>query len=103
MILRVVLQPDAEVEIAEAFEYISARSPASAARWLRGLYKAVNTLEQFPNRCGLAPETKYFKDGIRQLLHGRGRHKYRILFTIWRGEVHVLHVRHAARWKPDDA
>jgi plasmid stabilization system protein ParE len=97
---RVVIQPDAEAEVADAFGYIHARSPLSAARWLRGLYQTIDTLEQFPTRCGLAPETRYVKEEIRQLLYGRGRHKYRILFTIHRSEVHVLHVRHAARWKP---
>ena len=100
---RVVIQPGAEAEIAEAFEYIAARSPDAAAKWLRGLYGAVTTLERFPTRCGLAPETESFKEDIRQLLHGRGRHKYRVLFTILRGTVYVLHVRHAARWKPGDA
>lgn len=98
---RVVVQPEAESEIAEALQYIAARSPTSAVRWLRGLYKAVDGLEQFPSRFGLAPESRYFKQEIRQLLYGRGRHKYRILFTVARDAVHVLHVRHAARWKPE--
>ena len=97
---RVVIQPDAEAEVEEAFSYIFARSPDHAVPWLRGLYKAVETLEQFPSRCGIAPESRYFRQEIRQYLYGRGRHRYRILFTIHRDEVHVLHVRHGARWKP---
>jgi plasmid stabilization system protein ParE len=100
MIYRVVIQPDAEAEVADGFAYIAARSPESAARWLRGLYKAVDTLELFPTRCGIAPESQHVRDEVRQFLYGRGRHKYRILFTIRGSEVQVLHVRHSARWKP---
>jgi plasmid stabilization system protein ParE len=101
MNFRVVIQPDAEAEVEEAFNYIAARSRDYAVPWLRGLYKAVATLEKFPPRCGVAPEGKYFKEEIRQYLYGRSRHRYRILFTIHRDEVQVLHVRHAARWKPE--
>ena len=97
---RVVLQPDAEAEIAAAFQFIGDRSAASAEAWLRGLYRLINTLEMFPRRCAIAPETKIVSVEVRQLLFGRGRNKYRIFFTIRGDEIHVLHVRHAARWKP---
>lgn len=100
MKFRVIIQPEAEAEVAEAFEYIESRSPDNAARWLKGLYASVSTLEQFPTRCGLAPEDRQFKEEIRQLLYGRGRHRYRILFTARGSNVHVVHVRHAALWKP---
>ena len=55
MNFRVVIQPDAEAEVEEAFNYIAARSRDYAVPWLRGLYKAVATLEKFPTRCGVAP------------------------------------------------
>ena len=96
---RVVIQPDAEAEVESALTFIAQRSPAGAARWFDGLRQAVDTLERFPTRCGVAPESAHFDVEIRQLLYGRGRNKYRILFTIRGSEVHVLHVRHAPRWK----
>jgi hypothetical protein len=46
-------------------------------------------------------ENEYFSQEIRQLLYGRGRNLYRILFTILEGEavstVRILHIRHASQ------
>ena len=52
-----------------------------------------------PARCPVAPESRKFPQEIRELTHGKRRHKhkYRILFTVTEKEVHVLHVRHGAR------
>ncbi len=46
-----------------------------------------------PERCAHAPENRWFKREIRQLLYDQ----YRILFTIRGRTVRVLHVRHGAR------
>lgn len=50
-----------------------------------------------PKRCPLARENKYFSQEIRQLLYGRGRNSYRILFTILEKQevltVRILHIR----------
>lgn len=102
---RVVIQPGAEAEVADAFAYIHARSPANAERWLRALYALIETLETMPGRCGLGRESAAFEQEIRQLLYGKRHHKYRVLFTVHNDEVHVLHVRHAARdaIRPDEA
>jgi hypothetical protein len=54
-----------------------------------------------PKRCPLARENQYFSKEIRQLLYGKGRNSYRILFTIAESEdvpaVRILHIRHAAQ------
>jgi plasmid stabilization system protein ParE len=104
MKFRVVIQPGAEAEVAQAFAYIHARSPANAEKWLRGLYAVIATLESMPGRCGLARESRAFELEIRQLLYGKRQHKYRILFTVRGDTVNVLHVRHAARdaLRPDE-
>lgn len=39
----------------------------------------------------------YFPQEVRQLLYGKGRQTYRILFTIKSDAVSILHIRHAAR------
>jgi len=46
-----------------------------------------------PARYGLAPENDWSDHELHQLLY----EWYRIIFTIHEGEVHVLHIRHAAR------
>lgn len=54
-----------------------------------------------PNRCPLARENPYFSQDIRQLLYGRGRIAYRIVFTILEAEeisiVRILHIRHSSQ------
>ncbi len=54
-----------------------------------------------PKRFPLARENKYFSQEIRQLLYGRGRNSYRILFTILDGQdistVRILHIRHSSQ------
>jgi hypothetical protein len=54
-----------------------------------------------PKRCPVARENKYFSQEIRQLLYGRGRNSYQILFTILeRPDLsidRILHIRNAAQ------
>ena len=94
---RVIIQPNAEAEIEAAYLYRAEHAPQAAARWFVGLVEAINTLEHFPARCPLAPESGHFAEEIRQLLHGARRDVFRILFTIQGDAVHVLHVRHGAQ------
>jgi len=92
----------AEAEADSAFLRLSqVRSPTQASLWYSGLLQAIESLSQFPKRCPLARENKYFSQEIRQLLYGRGRNSYRILFTILelpeRATVRILHIRHASQ------
>jgi plasmid stabilization system protein ParE len=94
---RVIVQPPAEAEVKEAYAYVQSRSPVDAARWVAGLEDAVRRLETFPGGFPFARERGAFRRELRQLVYGRGLTAYRILFTIADDEVHVLHVRRAAR------
>jgi len=50
-----------------------------------------------PLRCSLAFENNFFELEIRQLLYGKGKNIYRILFTVTEQTVYILHVRHSAQ------
>ena len=50
-----------------------------------------------PSRCSLAFENSFFDEEIRQLVYGKGRNAYRILFAIVDDRVEILLVRHAAQ------
>ncbi|MGD0498766.1 MAG: type II toxin-antitoxin system RelE/ParE family toxin [Bryobacteraceae bacterium] len=80
------------------FHSIGVEESDAALRGLDGMERAIATLNEFPNRCSLAPESR---PGcvIRQLLHGSGRYVYRILFRVTPKPraVVVLHIRHGAR------
>jgi hypothetical protein len=55
------------------------------------------SLEKMPLRCSLAFENSFLGEEIRQLIYGKGRNTYRILFTVIEHEVQVLFVRHSAQ------
>jgi plasmid stabilization system protein ParE len=97
MTYHVVIQPNAEAELDAAYRYRHARAPQAAVQWFAGIVEAINSLEQFPARCPLAPENGHFAEEIRQLLYGARRDVFRILFTIQGDTVHVLHIRHGAQ------
>jgi plasmid stabilization system protein ParE len=102
MIRRIIVQPFAEVEIEEGFQWLSDQSPDRAATWVAGLRKAIDSLRTFPRRCPVAPESAEFGEEVRVLLYGkrRSRNAYRVLFSIRGDTIHVLGLRHAARGGP---
>ncbi|PZD71052.1 hypothetical protein C1752_08255 [Acaryochloris thomasi RCC1774] len=90
----------AEAEADNAFLQISKfTSSDNAKRWYTGLLKAIESLSTMPNRCPLARENEYFSQEIRQLLYGRGRNSYRVIFTVLESTpaVRILHIRHASQ------
>jgi plasmid stabilization system protein ParE len=92
---QVIVTPEALAGIRESFAYIHERSPLNAARWLQTLYKEIDTLERFPERCAFAREREYLDDDLRQLVFK----SHRIVFTVAKKEkrVYVVYVRHAGR------
>ena len=94
---RVIIETRAERDINAIVIWLAEESERVALDWYRALRGAIKSLEQFPERCSLAPENGFVTFELRQLLHGTGRHVYRILFTVVKGQVHVLHVRHGAQ------
>ena len=94
---QVIILPTAERDIGEAYEWLAEQDAEAAIRWYNRLREVVFSLDTFPERCPLAPESEFFNLEIREIFHGRRQHKYRILFTVSEGEVHVLHARHGAR------
>jgi plasmid stabilization system protein ParE len=94
--LRVTAQAVGDAD--EAYAWIAEHaSPAQAERWYQGLFKQMETLTRHPSRCPLAAESPRFPFEIRQLLYGKRKNKYRILFTIRNDDVVVLYVHHGAR------
>jgi plasmid stabilization system protein ParE len=94
---RLILQPPALDDLDAAYRWIHERAPDAADRWFNGFVEALNTLTEFPDRWGLAPENDAVEPEVRQLLYGKRSGVYRALFTLTGQEVRVLHIRHGAR------
>jgi plasmid stabilization system protein ParE len=90
---RIALSLHAELEATRAFDWIASQDPVRADHWYRALAGVLQSLEVFPERCPLAPESRLFGEQIRQLIFGN----YRTLFRIDGDRVRVLHIRHGAR------
>jgi hypothetical protein len=57
----------------------------------------IATLQEKPQRCILAVEHEIFPEEVRQLLFGKSKNIYRVLFAIRDTTVYVLYVRHSAQ------
>lgn len=97
MAFQVEITPIAEAQIQQAYRWYREHNPEFADRWFRGLMNAIATLQQKPQRCSLAVEHYIFSEEVRQLLYGKAKNVYRVLFTIRDTTVYVLYVRHSAQ------
>jgi hypothetical protein len=58
---------------------------------------SIATLQEKPRRCSLAIEHEIFSEKVHQLLHGKSKNTYRVLFTIRQDTVYILYVRHGSQ------
>ena len=94
---RVRFTDSASKDAENAYLWIRKRSPSAAVRWFNGLADLVESLETFPKRSSVAPESEESPEEIRQILYGKRPHSYRVLFIIRKQTIYVIHVRHGAR------
>jgi plasmid stabilization system protein ParE len=90
---RIDITAPAVADVEELHAFVSQVSVEFADRQLRLIEKAIEGLEEFPNRYALAPEAKTHKRVLRHLIVGH----FRVLFMASLETVHILRVRHAAQ------
>jgi toxin ParE1/3/4 len=95
MAYRVEITRRALRDLTGIYSRIEAETRAQAARWFDGMEKAINGLEEHPNRAPVTPEDR----GLRHLLYGKKPYVYRIIYEIEEdtSTVHVLHIRPPGR------
>lgn len=100
MSYQIEISERAQLEARSAALWMAQFSEEKATIWYFDLAAAIQSLENMPFRCSLAPESKSFGFEIRHLIFG----KYRILFTVEDETVYILNVRHSAQktLNPDD-
>lgn len=89
----VVFEESAQSNVRESYDWGCRNwGEKQAQLWVRELRTAIiKQLSLLPKGFPLAPEDDEFSEEIRQMSVGR----YRVLFTIRKHKVHVLHVRGA--------
>jgi plasmid stabilization system protein ParE len=81
-----------------AYQWFRASNEQFANEWFNGLIEAIDTLQQLPSRCALAPESKEFDREIRQLLYKKSKTNcYRIIFGIVESNVIIYRIRHTSQ------
>lgn len=98
-LFRIEIMPLATEDIISAGIWIEERNPPAAARWLTKTEAEIHGLRRFPARCPLAPEAADVGQDIYQLVVGKRRGRYRVLYRIKENEklVQVLRVVHGMR------
>jgi plasmid stabilization system protein ParE len=97
MAFQIEITPIAEVQIEQAYRWYREQNSEFADRWFRNLMNAIATLQASPYRCSLAIEHEIFSEEVRQLLYGKSKNVYRVLFTVRGTTVYILHVRHSSQ------
>lgn len=99
----VELSETAEADIDAAMMRLIAYSPESAERWRLGLLTALETLQQYPNRCPVAEESARYSEIVRVYVYKRSTTAYRVLYTVreaadgYQAVVRVIRILHGAR------
>jgi len=77
------------------YEFIEAEGSENAFAWFNDLAREIYSLERFPERCAVIPESKK----LRHPLFGKKPNTYRIIYAVDKRKhlVSVLHIRHGAR------
>lgn len=96
---RVELSDKAEADVDAVLRWFHDQQQAvdAGARWLAELMYKLDALESEPGRCPLAIEAGDVEEEIHELLFGRRRYKYRILFKISGKVVSILRIWHSSR------
>ena len=98
MAYRVELSGRANQDLRELYERISADESVAARIWFDDLEEAIASLQRFPQRCPIVPESSTFGLRLRHLLYGAKGDVYRIIYDLdeKRGTVNVLTIRHGS-------
>lgn len=98
MSYRVSLTDKAEADVEAVLKWFHDNQAIDAGgRWFAQFMSKLDSLESNPQRCSLASESDELGIELREILLGRRRYRYRLLFIITGKTVSILRVWHSSR------
>ena len=97
---KILIPNSVKIALQKQIDYIAItqQQPLIALEWLDGIIKAIQSLEEFPNRCAIAPENEYLEQDLKtEIRHLIYKKSFRVIFIVRKNEVRILNVKHAAR------
>jgi plasmid stabilization system protein ParE len=83
----------AEIDIEEIRQYISNDSIPNAKKFIHAVEDKIQTLEKFPQRCPIIPESELLGLEYRHLII----ENYRIIFKLEKNIVYVMRAVYSSR------
>ena len=90
---RVDITKVAESDIWDIFRYVASDNESSAKKLITEIERQIDSLEQFPLRCPVIPESQDLGTEYRHIIYGN----YRTVFRIEGYRVIILRVIHGAQ------
>ena len=90
---QVEITATAERDLETIFKHIARDNLNAAIKLINEIERQVHSLEQFPRRCPVIPESKELNAEYRYILYGN----YRTIFCIKEIQVIVLRIVHSAQ------
>jgi len=90
---RVEITKTAESDLREIFHYIAADNEEAANRLVSEIERQIDSLERYPLRCPVIPESPELGKEYRHIIYGQ----YRTVFRIDGTRVFILRILHSAR------
>lgn len=90
---RVEVTRFAESDIWDIFRYIASDNEAAAKKLITEIEGQIDSLEQFPLRCSIIPESQDLGREYRHIIYGN----YRTVFRIEGPRVIIMRVIHGSR------
>ena len=90
---RVEITNVAELDILQIFQYVASDNQTAAMKLVSEIERQIDSLEQFPLRCPVIPESRDLGRESRHIIYGN----YRTIFRIDGSRVIIMRVIHGAR------
>jgi len=89
MTWRLIVRPEAERDLSEAYEWYEAQVPGLGAQFVEEFERTLESIQQFPEK-----QAAIYRDVRRALTH---RFPYLVFYVIHEDTISVLGVLHASR------